>query len=215
MLADSGCHQVLELAAGLSRRGASVSRDPGMHYVEVDLPKVVAHKQKLLGRTAPGREVAARENLRLVAGDVEEIALEDHVDQDGPVFVIAEGLLMYLDAGQQQQLWSRIQSLLAARPGSKLVFDLVPFCEGRKGGMVGKLLEAMFKKATRGRTFAFDERTRDDLTCELRQCGFAEVDLVEPHNAPAEWNLPFLDRLTQTLVFQCAVSASRKDSPPA
>ena len=54
--------RIVELAAGLSRRGAAVSADPAVHYVEVDLPDVVAHKRRLLERSEAGRTVLARPN---------------------------------------------------------------------------------------------------------------------------------------------------------
>src|SRR5437868_6767563 len=36
-LAKSGIHQILELASGLSPRGAALSADPEINYVELDL----------------------------------------------------------------------------------------------------------------------------------------------------------------------------------
>ncbi len=204
LLADSGCKQVLELAAGLSRRGAAMSRDPHLRYVEVDLPGVIERKRKLLERSQPGRVVAARSNLILVAGDVRETDFASLLEP-GPTFVIAEGLLMYLDAEQQRELWARIATLLADRPGSEFVFDLVPFCEQPEPGVIGRLLERVFKRFTRGASFAFDDRTREQLADELRECGFGSVELIEPADAPERWEVPFADERTQVLVFRCAV----------
>ena len=201
MLADSGCPTVLELAAGLSRRGASASADPGLTYVEVDLPPVVALKRRLLATTARGREVAARPNLRLVGAAIEDVAFDDLVG-DGPVFVIAEGLMLYLDAAAQSALWTRLAAFLARRPGSALAFDLVPWAEQPKPGRVGRALESWFKRFTKGQSFAIDERTREDLTAQLRAAGFSQVEIVEPSGAPARWSIPFLDRRTQTVVFR-------------
>jgi O-methyltransferase involved in polyketide biosynthesis len=42
--------------------------------------------------------VLARPGLHLVEGDVETVALEPFVRRGEPVFVIAEGLMMYLAA---------------------------------------------------------------------------------------------------------------------
>ena len=67
---EAAPRRVLELAAGLSRRGATLSADAGLHYTELDLPAVVAKKRELLERTAAGRAVLARGNFELVAGDV-------------------------------------------------------------------------------------------------------------------------------------------------
>jgi len=203
IVVDSECKQIVELAAGLSRRGATFSQDPGVRYVEVDLPKVVEHKRELLARSEQGRAVADRESLHMIAGDAEKIDLAELVVGDGPVLVVAEGLLMYLDGPRQRRLWSRVAELISARPGSRFAFDLVPFCEQPKPGVMGRALAGMFKRATRGSSFAFDERTRDDLVRELGECGFADVELVEPHTAPSEWQVPHLGRRTQTLVFVC------------
>jgi O-methyltransferase involved in polyketide biosynthesis len=201
LVAAAGCAQVLELAAGLSRRGAAMSADPALRYVEVDLPAMIAHKRKLLARSSRGRAIAARPNLIWHGADVTTLEL-DGVLAPGPVCVIAEGLLMYLDAAAQQALWARLAALCAARPGSAVVFDLVPFVEQPRPGRVGRGLERMFKRATRGRTMAFDDRTRDQLADELRAAGFTAIDRFEPGTAPADWRLPFLARKTQTLVWR-------------
>jgi O-methyltransferase involved in polyketide biosynthesis len=200
LLAESGCAQVLELGAGLSRRGASVTIDPRLRYVEVDLPVVVAKKCKLLARSKQGREVAARDNFVLVGADLRTLDLAGLV-APGPVFVIAEGVMMYLDSERQSELWSRIAALFAERPGSVLTFDLVPFCEQPKPGAVGRMLERLFKRFSRGATFAFDDRTRQDIVTQLRTCGFQSIDLYEPASAPPRWQVPFLTARTQTLVF--------------
>lgn len=203
LVAASGCAQVLELAAGLSRRGAAVSANPAVRYVEIDLPAVVENKRKLLARTARGRDIAARDNLIMRAGDVLELDFEAVVT-DGPVCVIAEGLLMYFDAATQRQLWQRIATVFAGHPGSCLVFDLVPFCEQPKPGVVGRGLQRLFRRFTRGADFAFDERSRDDLVADLKASGFADVELYEPATAPEAWAVPFRHKRTQTLVFRCS-----------
>src|SRR5258705_1814635 len=98
---EVGANQVLELAAGLSRRGAAMTADEGIDYTEVDLAPVLAKKCELLARSEAGRAVLQRANLRFVAGDVRELDLEPLVDPRRPVFVVAEGLLMYLEAAEQ------------------------------------------------------------------------------------------------------------------
>jgi O-methyltransferase involved in polyketide biosynthesis len=198
--AESGCTQVLELAAGLSRRGASLSADPAIRYVEVDLPAMIAEKKRLLARTERGRAVLARDNFLLEGHDVLALAF-DRVLAPGPVFVIAEGLLMYLSAADQRSLWTRLAELVATRPGSALAFDLVPSAEEPRPGLVGRALESVMKRFTRGRTFAKDKRTRDDLVRDLGAAGFPRVDVLEPGRAPAAWNLPFLAERTKVVLW--------------
>jgi O-methyltransferase involved in polyketide biosynthesis len=202
LLGESGCTQVLELAAGLSRRGATFSADPGLRYVELDLPAMVAEKRRLLERTDRGRAVLARPNYVLVAADAldPDLDLAAHL-APGPVLVIAEGLFMYLDAAAQRALWSRLAALIAARPGSALAFDLVPAVEQPPPGRVGRALEGLLKRFTRGRTFAVDARTRADLLADLRAAGFPAPRTLEPAAAPAAWSIPHLDRPTQILLW--------------
>ncbi|OGQ91864.1 MAG: hypothetical protein A2289_11755 [Deltaproteobacteria bacterium RIFOXYA12_FULL_58_15] len=205
----SGCNQVLELAAGLSRRGAAMSANPDLLYIEVDLPPVVARKRELLGRTQEGRSVLNRANLDLVAADVESAKLSDLVG-DGPVCVVAEGLLMYLDAAAQQALWRRLAVLVSGRAGSVVIFDLIPAVEEPPPGLLGRMLAFLFARFTKGRGFTRDQRTRHDIVAEIQECGLHHVDLIEPREAP-EIEIPFLDVKTQVLVFLCRT----RDSIPS
>lgn len=205
LCAESGCRQVLELAAGLSPRGAATTADPAIRYVELDLPAMIAEKRRLLARTPHGRDVLARPNLVLAAADVATADLAAHL-APGPVCVIAEGLVMYLSAAEQRALWARIASLCAARPGSSFVFDLVPTAEQPPPGRVGRGLEALLKRFTRGQTFAADRRTRDDVVADLRAAGLPRVEVLEPAAAPPAWRLPHLAVPTQIVVWRARVS---------
>lgn len=205
LLADAGAKHVLELAAGLSRRGVAVSADPSVTYTEVDRAPVIAHKRRLLSRTEAGRTALARPNLRLVAADLADAPLDELGDApDGaPLFVIAEGLLMYLDPAAQRSLWRRVHALLDGRPGV-LVFDLVPLTEHPHVGRAGRALRWLFRRATRGARFERDARTRDDIARELGDLGFS-VEMLEPSAVIERWQLPHGDVRTQQLLFVCRV----------
>jgi O-methyltransferase involved in polyketide biosynthesis len=197
--------RVVELAAGLSRRGAAVTEDPQVHYVEVDVPAVIAHKRTLLERTAEGRAVLARAGFALVAGDVETIELAP-LTAGAPVVVIAEGLAMYLDAGARRRLFAKIARLGDVR----FVFDLVPTDEEPPPGITGRVLEVAMKRFTGGRTFERDARTRSGVLAELRAAGFAEIEAIAAADVAAAWALPHADRVTPTVVFTaCAARATR------
>ena len=207
LLADGRPTQVLELAAGFSRRGATVSADPGVSYTEVDLPAVIARKRALLARRAEGRAVAGRANLLLVAADVAEVDLASLLAERAPAFVIAEGLLMYLDAEAQRSLWARVAAALHDGRGGRLVFDLVPACEQPRPGLFGRALGWLMRRFTRGAAFAVDTRTRSDIERELLAAGFDAVAQVDTAEVAAEWGLPFAGRHTQQLLFVCDVDA--------
>lgn len=194
--------RVLELAAGLSRRGITFSRDPAITYIEVDQPGVLAKKRALLERTDVGRAALARPNFRLVSGDVTTLALDDVCAPDGaPLFVIAEGLMMYLDADAQRALCRAVAARLARGGGGRFVFDFVPPSEQPPAGRVGRALEWLMKRFTRGQSFARDTRTRADTASDVIACGFDRVEALDPRDVAHRWNLPHPDAATQQLVF--------------
>lgn len=202
LLRASGAKRVVELAAGLSRRGVAFSEDPAVRYTEVDLAPMLEHKRALLGRTDAGRAALERPNLRLVAGDVLEMDLAGLAEGDGPSFVIAEGLLVYLTPPQQRALFAKVRGAIAAGgAGGAFVFDLLPSSEEPPPGAIGRALGWMMKRFTGGKTFERDARSRDDIAAELREAGFDEVERFEPAAVAAEWGLPHPDVPTAQLVF--------------
>ena len=197
---SSGARRVVEIAAGLSRRGVARTADPAASHVEIDLAPMIAHKRRLLDRTEAGRAALARPNLRLVAGDVTEIDLAGAAGSGGPDLVIAEGLFMYLDPERQRALWRKVRALLGDRPLT-FVFDLVPACEQPAPGVLGRALGWLMRRFTGGRGFERDARTRDDIARELRDAGFDEVTMIEPGAIAREWNLPHPEVPTAQLLF--------------
>lgn len=200
LVRTSGATQVLELAAGLSCRGVAFSADSSIRYTEVDLPHVVAKKRQLLERTEEGRAVLSRPNLRLVEGDVLEAPLEGLIDPSAPLFVIAEGLLMYLTPDRQRALFARVKHLFGAT-GGPFVFDFVPPEEKPKPGAAGAALGFLMKRFTKGGSFAEEARSRTAVLEDLRSAGFADARALEPRDVADAWSLPFRDVHTQQLVF--------------
>lgn len=198
---EHGAAEVLELAAGLSPRGAAFTAShDGPRWIEVDLPPVVSYKTALLHRTDAGRAVLARPTLSRVAADVTATDLRTLLDPAGPATVVAEGLLMYLDAAAQRALFRRIADLLTPH-GGRFTFDLVPPAEQPPPGWIARTLGAWMKRFTGGQGIVASARTRDDLVRDLRSAGFHTVQLVEPSAPPAGWDVPHLDIRTQQLVF--------------
>ncbi|MEJ7728145.1 MAG: class I SAM-dependent methyltransferase [Polyangiaceae bacterium] len=205
LLRDSGARQVIELAAGLSRRGLTFSADPAMRYTEVDLGGMVAYKTALLRSTARGREALSRERFQLVAGDALEVDLQAHRDPAQPLFVIAEGLLMYLSADKQEVLMRRVRDALAPA-GGWFVFDLVPGAEEPAPGAAGRALGWLMRRFTSGQTFVRDVRDRAAVSAAFAGTGYA-VEAREPAREAHALGLPFPDEPTRMVVFEGRAAA--------
>lgn len=212
LLRASGYRHVIELAAGFSRRGAAATSDARVRYTELDLPPIMERKRNLLQRTDEGRAVLARPGLRLVEGDVETVALEPFVHRGEPVFVIAEGLMMYLTADARRRLFTKVRQLAAITEGLRFVFDLTPTCEEPAPGLVGRALEAAMKRSTGGRGFERDAPTREAIMTALREAGFEGIEALTSSDLAHVWNLPQPQRRTHVVLF-VAQASSRTIQP--
>jgi O-methyltransferase involved in polyketide biosynthesis len=207
LLRESDYRHVIELAAGFSRRGAAATSDAHMTYTELDLPPVIERKRELLQRTDEGRAVLARPGLRLIKGDVETVSLEPFMRHNEPVFVIAEGLMMYLAADARHYLFAKVRKLAATAGELRFVFDLTPRSEEPEPGIPGRMIEAAMRRSTGGRSFERDARTRDDIVTALHEAGFNDVEVVTPRDIAHMWNLPNPDRRTQVVLFVTRASS--------
>jgi O-methyltransferase involved in polyketide biosynthesis len=208
LLGASGYRHVIELAAGFSRRGTAATSDAHLQYTELDLPHVVERKRELLRRTDEGQAVLARPGLRLVEGDVETASLEPFVRRREPVFVIAEGLMMYLAADARRGLFAKVRQLAATTGEVRFVFDLTPTDEeAAPPGIVERVLETAIKRSTGGRTFERDARTRKDIVTALREAGFDDIEALASSDIARAWNLPGPDRRTQVVLFVARASS--------
>ncbi|HEX4451930.1 MAG TPA: class I SAM-dependent methyltransferase [Kofleriaceae bacterium] len=189
LLEQATDRRVIELAAGLSRRGAANCHE--RDYTEIDLPPVIAKKRELLARTPDGREIL--EHLQLVGGDVADVALT------GPAFVIAEGLLVYLSHDARTKLFAKARAAATA-----FVFDLVPASEEPQPGAIGRALEAGMKLFTGGKSFERDAKDRAQIERELNDAGFATVTAYAARDVADAWHLPFPDERSNTLVWRAS-----------
>ncbi|MCV6971295.1 class I SAM-dependent methyltransferase [Mycobacterium bohemicum] len=112
--AAAGVRQVVILAAGLDSRAYRLDWPDGTTIFELDQPQVLDFKREVL--TAHGAQ--PRAERREVAIDLREDwpqALRDSgFDPARPSAWIAEGLLIYLPAAAQEQLFGGIDGLAAA-----------------------------------------------------------------------------------------------------
>lgn len=117
--ADAGVRQIVLLAAGLDSRAYRLDWPADTKVYELDQPQVLEFKRRVLADVEP------RADRREVAVDLREDwpgALTDAgFDPALPSAWIAEGLLIYLPAAAQQQLFDGVDHLAA--PGSHVAVE--------------------------------------------------------------------------------------------
>jgi methyltransferase (TIGR00027 family) len=120
-VAAAGVRQIVILAAGLDSRAYRLSWADGTTIFELDRPQVLDFKRGVLS----GAGAQPRAQRREIGVDLREDwphALRDSgFDPAKPSAWIAEGLLLYLPADAQEQLFAGVDSLAA--PGSHVAIE--------------------------------------------------------------------------------------------
>ncbi|KAI1124072.1 S-adenosyl-L-methionine-dependent methyltransferase [Nemania abortiva] len=172
---------VLHLACGLDSRNQRVGWGPGVRWIDVDLPEVVALRSQVLPTELPGRD------YRLVATDITGGAWLEEMPMPTarPVLVIMEGLLSYLQPSDATGLLKRLVETLKE---GELHFDC----------MSAKVLSASQKdrKAAVSQTGSVFKWAVDDL---------GDIEKIHPYvrlleavrylEAPGVEEFPFLSRV--------------------
>ena len=123
--ADAGVRQVVILAAGLDSRAYRLSWPDGTTVFELDRPQVLDFKREVLTEQGVESNAERREVAIDLREDWPQALRDSGFDATEPSAWIAEGLLVYLPAAAQQQLFKGIDTLAA--PGSYVgVEDAAP-----------------------------------------------------------------------------------------
>ena len=140
--------QVVELACGMSPRGLSfVERHPDLTYVEVDLPDMAAHKQRVLDSVRPATPRHRVEPADVMKG-VQLSRVFSGLRRDQGVAVITEGLLNYFPQHDVVELWRRLAHELHRFPRGRYLSDLHVTSEA---GRVDRPFVAALGAVVRGR----------------------------------------------------------------
>ncbi|MFA5230643.1 MAG: class I SAM-dependent methyltransferase [Candidatus Paceibacterota bacterium] len=111
-----GCNQILELAAGFSSRGLSMSIKDGFNYVEVDLPRVIKEKKQIVKEIGIDKKIKIPKNLHFVQGNVLDFVTFEkttkYFDKSQPLIIIHEGLLRYLTKEEKAKVAKNIYKIL-------------------------------------------------------------------------------------------------------
>ncbi|HEX3546413.1 MAG TPA: class I SAM-dependent methyltransferase [Mycobacterium sp.] len=121
--AAAGIRQVVILAAGLDARAYRLDWPAGTTVYEIDQPKVLEYKAAMLGDNGVQPAVARHEVAVDLRVDWPAALRDKGFDTTQPTAWLAEGLLMYLPADAQDQLFENITQLSAA--GSRIAVETV------------------------------------------------------------------------------------------
>ncbi len=185
--------RVVELGAGLSRRGLTWAADRGVDYVEVDLPHMVSAKRELIRARVPQavRERAGsrlrHEAVDVLGPDFERWLAGTLEGAERPV-VIAEGVLGYFELGDRERVAAAVARALAGR--GAFVCDLRSREGGQAVAAAAKLLRAGIWLVTRGRGAREDFPSTQAVERYFEQAGFGRAEPV-----PVERAAPHLLRL--------------------
>jgi methyltransferase (TIGR00027 family) len=106
---------VLHLACGLDSRALRLAWGPRVRWIDVDMPEIIALRQKLLPNPPSG-------DYRLVASSVTETSWLEDVPADRPTIVVMEGLVAYLEGAEVKGLIERICERF---PSGQVIFDTI------------------------------------------------------------------------------------------
>lgn len=110
LAANPAC-TVLHLGCGLDTRVQRIDPGPSVRWYDIDLPEVIALRRQLY---------PARPGYQTLASSVTDAAWLEEIPGDLPVFVVAEGLFMYVPQPEAAALFQRIA---AKFPSGELAFD--------------------------------------------------------------------------------------------
>ena len=114
--ADAGVRQVVILAAGLDSRAYRLRWPDGTTIFELDRPQVLDFKREVLASQGARPRAERREITVDLREDWPQALRDNGFDATKPSAWIAEGLLIYLPADAEEQLFTGIDSLSC--PGS-------------------------------------------------------------------------------------------------
>ena len=122
----AGVRQIVIIAAGLDSRSYRLDWPDGTVVFELDQPKVLEFKREVLAEHGAAPKAVRREVAVDLRQDWPKALRDGGFDPSKPSAWLAEGLLIYLPAAAQEQLYTGIDSLSA--PGSRVALEeMQPF----------------------------------------------------------------------------------------
>jgi O-methyltransferase involved in polyketide biosynthesis len=125
-LSGESVNNFLELSSGYSFRSLEMTKKPGVFYVDTDLPDIIEMKRRLVAELVRDehRSTNIPEFRPLNALDENAFLEIVNLFPTGPVGIINEGLLIYLDEQEKSRLAATIHKVLCERGGFWLTGDI-------------------------------------------------------------------------------------------
>jgi O-methyltransferase involved in polyketide biosynthesis len=120
-------NNILEMASGFSFRGLQLCTKEEVVYIDTDLPDSIATKQQVVEKLIEQHAITTKGTLRMEPlNALDTAAFNSLISQfpPGPVTIVNEGLLMYLDEAEKRQVCANIHSILKARGGCWITGDI-------------------------------------------------------------------------------------------
>ena len=127
LLTPLAVNNVLEIASGFSFRGLQLCIQSAINYFDTDLPDSIATKQQVVDKLIEKHHLETTGTYRLMPlNALDTAAFNAVIDQfpPGPVAIVNEGLLMYLDDAEKRQLCANIHAVLTKRGGCWITGDI-------------------------------------------------------------------------------------------
>ncbi len=198
LIAESGATQILELASGYSLRGLDLTATGSLHYVETDLPEVVATKRELLDDVRRRHDIAPRPLHVVMAADVLDLGQLQRAaagfDRGRPLVILCEGLVGYLTREETGCLTRNVHRLLGEFTGGTWIVPDFAF-KTEIGSLPPERIR--LREAITGVTArqldasAFEDG--DELAAFLRGVGFAMQVCSQVDKTPSFSTLAALD----------------------
>jgi O-methyltransferase involved in polyketide biosynthesis len=126
LLQQTDSKNILELSSGYSLRGLDLCvKDESIHYIDTDLPEVIGAKQDMIDSLQLATTVKGTFDL-LPLNVMDPAAFNDVINRydSGPLTIVNEGLLMYLDMEEKKQLCQTIYKILKHNGGCWITADI-------------------------------------------------------------------------------------------
>jgi len=172
-VADSPVENFLEIASGFSFRSLDMTRERKCFYLDTDLPEVIETKASMAAELMRAEDRSAERSphfLALNALDTDQFSSALSLFPPGPITVMNEGLLIYLDDAEKRRLCEIVRKALMDRGGSWVSGDIYV----RKGSAAkARLLGPEARKFLAEHKVIENQFADFDAAAEFfTQCGF-------------------------------------------